>query len=405
MKAPSVLLVFALVWAAAPVRAETAPSPSPSPTASPDPNPSPTPWPYADMATDHWAAGSVRAVAVDHDWMATGTKAFRPADDVSRRELARAIVRGFASADQPDQSLTFADLSPSDPDYPAATVAVRRGWFAVTEGRFAPDGKVSKVQLDRMLVAALGAQRAIAGLASIHQRNGNPVKHASTFAAFVAASYLGLHHNYSPDEGAELMPWTPVRRQDAAHGLARAAAIQGGWQLQQLARFNDIAIGDLTDQQRTVVEFAFAYAGYPYVWAGEWSRSTTSSYCCGVQLAGGFDCSGYAWWVMRAAAGGWDNSRWRAYPGWALPQRTSMDMAKATPTRIAFEQARPLDLLFFDADSVTSDGTDWASVDHVGINLGNGWMVHSSGSRAGVSIDWVGDGWWRSHFRWARRFG
>ncbi|MFA5889988.1 MAG: NlpC/P60 family protein [Actinomycetota bacterium] len=32
---------------------------------------------------------------------------------------------------------------------------------------------------------------------------------------------------------------------------------------------------------------------------------------------------------------------------------------------------------------------------HAGIYLGNGWFIHSSGSRAGVSIDQLADGFWR----------
>ena len=256
-----------------------------------------------------------------------------------------------------------------------------------------------------MVLLALGAHAAIAGVNSIHSLDGTAVKHTSSLGSFIPAAVLGLHHNYSPDEANELTSSARARRQDAAYAIARAFTIKGGWQVQDVHRFDNIAIGNLTDAQRQVVQFAFSYAGYPYVWGGEWHRATTSGYCCGQQPVGGFDCSGFAWWVLRAPANGWDNTTWRPYRGWALPERTSSDMAKATATRIAFGGVRPLDLVFFDTDSVTSDGTSYASVDHVGIALGNGWMVHSSGSRGGISIDWIGDGWWRDHFRWARRLG
>ncbi len=42
-----------------------------------------------------------------------------------------------------------------------------------------------------------------------------------------------------------------------------------------------------------------------------------------------------------------------------------------------------------------------ASVDHVGIYLGNGWMIHSS--RFGVALAPVTDGWYRTNFTWGRR--
>jgi cell wall-associated NlpC family hydrolase len=400
---------------AAPARAETSPSPgasprpsaSPTPSASPAPSPSPSPSPAAptfdDVPNDHWAAPAIKTVAVDHDFMQGAQRTFRPGAPVTRRELARALVRAFAPGAQPDAALTFSDLPSSDPDYPAADVAVKRGWLAAPNNAFAPEASVTKRQLDRTLLVALGAQAAIRGLSAIHTQDGTALAHPSDMAVLALANVLGLHHNYSPDESNELMAWSAIRRQDAAFAIARAFAIQGQWQVQQLARYDDVTLPNLTQQQRAAAQFALSYVGYPYVWGGEWFRSTASGYCCGAQASGGFDCSGFSWWALRAPAGSWDNTKWRPYAGWALPERTSYDMAKGTKARIALGDVRPLDVLLFDTDSVTSDGTDWQSVDHVGVALGNGWMIHSSGGRAGVTVDWVGDGWWHDHFRWARR--
>ena len=74
-------------------------------------------------------------------------------------------------------------------------------------------------------------------------------------------------------------------------------------------------------------------------------------------------------------------------------------MARATPSKIAFANLRTGDLMLF-ADC---GGGTWSNADHVGVYLGNGWMVHSTGSNAGVAIEWAGDGWWRDHFLWGRR--
>ena len=41
-------------------------------------------------------------------------------------------------------------------------------------------------------------------------------------------------------------------------------------------------------------------------------------------------------------------------------------------------------------------------ISHAGISLGNGWMVHSSGSRAGVSVTYVA-GYWSDGLAWGRR--
>jgi cell wall-associated NlpC family hydrolase len=42
-------------------------------------------------------------------------------------------------------------------------------------------------------------------------------------------------------------------------------------------------------------------------------------------------------------------------------------------------------------------------VDHAGIYLGRGWMIHSSGARDGVSVESVKTGWYRDRFLWSRR--
>src|ERR687887_264830 len=152
---------------------------------------------------------------------------------------------------------------------------------------------------------------------------------------------------------------------------------------------------NLSAEAREIVEFGFRYVGYPYVWGGEWYRPTPAGYCCGAQPVGGFDCSGFSWWVLRQASSAWDPVPPRRYQGWSLPQRTSADMASAG-RYIGFQKLRPGDLMFYDGDS---DGT----VDHVDVYIGNGWSMDSGGSVGGVSIVQVDDGWYRDHFVHGRR--
>ena len=83
------------------------------------------------------------------------------------------------------------------------------------------------------------------------------------------------------------------------------------------------------------------YIGYPYVWGG--SSPSTS-----------FDCSGFVSWVINHS--GWNVGRLGAQGLYNICTRTS--------------SPQPGDLVFF-------VGTyDTAGVSHVGIYVGDGWMLH-----------------------------
>ena len=160
------------------------------------------------------------------------------------------------------------------------------------------------------------------------------------------------------------------------------------------ARFASIRLPVMSDAQRTVVEAAFAQAGMPYVWGGDWPTSASP---WGAQAQGGFDCSGLVWMAFKGAP-----SSAALGAGTDLRGRTADAMAFETPSqRVALSVLAPGDLVFFgDAGLRTRRG----AVSHVGIALGNGWMVHSSGSRAGVAISPL-DSYWASGQARARRPG
>ncbi|MGN0968101.1 MAG: C40 family peptidase [Oscillospiraceae bacterium] len=93
----------------------------------------------------------------------------------------------------------------------------------------------------------------------------------------------------------------------------------------------------------TMLAEAEKYIGYPYVWGG--SNPSTS-----------FDCSGFVSWVINHS--GWDVGRLGAQGLYNI----------CTPVSSA--NARPGDLVFF-------VGTyDTPGVSHVGIYVGDGWMIH-----------------------------
>ena len=64
--------------------------------------------------------------------------------------------------------------------------------------------------------------------------------------------------------------------------------------------------------------------------------------------------------------------------------------------RIAAAKLQPGDVMFFGRGPASKP----SEVDHAGIYLGNGWMVHSSGQ--GVTV-LPFEGWYRRSFAWARR--
>jgi cell wall-associated NlpC family hydrolase len=354
---------------------------------------------FADVPPDHWAFAAIDSVAGQRDWLRDhGDGEFRPEDPLLRRHLARAVVRAFAPSEQPGP--TFSDLPRNDPFFPFASAAAKLGWMRPTGDRFRPDEQVTTDELDRALTRALGLGPEIEGLNSIRTADGQPLAHPAEFGERVVAHQLGLHHNHpGTNEARELVPGGAVFRADGAYALWKASAARGTSKVTALARYRRVVLPRLTPARRLLAEFALSFAGYPYVWAGEWYTASPPGYCCGAQLQGGFDCSGFAWWVLRAPGEGWDNSSLRPYLGWALPERSSREMARSTTAQLTFEQSRAADLMFFS----TAGGQRWNDVDHAGIYLGRGWMIHSSGSRDGVSMEYVKTGWYRDRFLWSRR--
>jgi cell wall-associated NlpC family hydrolase len=111
-------------------------------------------------------------------------------------------------------------------------------------------------------------------------------------------------------------------------------------------------------------------------------------------MQGGFDCSGFAWRVYKL----------QSYSGapnltTTLAGRTAAAMAGEVPRQQRIKVARlaPADLLFFGPGGRRAKA---AQIDHMGLYLGNGWMIHSS--RYGVALVEVG-GWYDNRLAWGRR--
>ena len=110
-----------------------------------------------------------------------------------------------------------------------------------------------------------------------------------------------------------------------------------------------------------MIEEAEKYLGYPYVWGG--SNPTTS-----------FDCSGFVSWVINQS--GWDVGR--------LGAQGLCDIC--TPVT----DPRPGDLVFF-----TGTYDAGVPVSHVGLYVGDGWMIHAGDP---ISYCNIGASYYQQHF-------
>jgi hypothetical protein len=117
----------------------------------------------------------------------------------------------------------------------------------------------------------------------------------------------------------------------------------------------------LTDETfAAILAEAEKYIGYPYVWGGY--KPSTS-----------FDCSGFVSYVYNQC--GWDFGRLGAQGLYNISTRVSLP--------------RPGDLVFF-------TGTyDTPGVSHVGIYVGDGWMLHCGDPIGYANLN---TSYWQSHF-------
>ncbi|MFY1675475.1 NlpC/P60 family protein [Streptomyces sp. WMMC905] len=112
-----------------------------------------------------------------------------------------------------------------------------------------------------------------------------------------------------------------------------------------------------TTQATTAVNAAKSMLGTPYSWGGGNSDGPTTGICCSPNgssgtTINGFDCSGLTLYAYAQA-------------GIALPRTAAQQYAASTPVQPG--QTRPGDLVFY--------GSGPADIHHVGIYLGNGWMI------------------------------
>jgi hypothetical protein len=303
-----------------------------------------------------WAQPQIRVV-VARGLMARSVASFRPNDPLTRGELAD-LVAGLTE----------------QPPKPVAN----------------PAAQVTLAQLDAKLVRALGLGDEAALFQDTAAAAG--LRPPARFGTEVVARLLGLRTNHpAGQDDLEVLPNDPVPRAEVAYSVAQILRLSE-WETTNVEEAaSSFELPAFTPWQRRVLASGVGFIGYPYVWGGEFERPESP---LGAQPQGGFDCSGFGWRVYKL----------QSYPG--APQlatilrgRTAADMAGEVPRRQRIKAARlaPADLVFFGSGGPRAKA---AQIDHMGLYVGNGWLIHSS--RYGVALAQL-DGWYANRLAWGRR--
>ena len=261
-------------------------------------------------------------------------------------------------------------------------------------------GKVTAGEVSTALVRRLGLSPLADRLAAVKSPDGWDPQVKENFGTEVVARELGLRHDRpTTEEVKEASASDPMTQADVAYAVWKAKTDPDTWAAAALENFS---LGTYDGKRRAVVKFALSLVGTPYVWGGEWIARTPDGYPFGAQPAGGVDCSGFIWYVLQQKSSSYSPAG-RSYAGWALPERSSADMAAATPRnkRLRLGEMKAGDIVLF-APNGTDDKA--SNVYHAALYLGEGWVIHSSGSRAGVSLASIAQGsWWHDQILWGRR--
>ena len=357
---------------------------------------------YTDVPTSHWAHAAIEAVtersASGHRLLDDYGSVFRPEQAITRAQLARTLVLASGHYGEKVAAATIKDVGPGHRYYNVIEIALHLGFMNLdSEGNFKPDGPVPASQAEVAIVRWLEERYASSDwtlLTSLKPSRWRPNDGWKTDAPaylpyIVASRQLQLRHNHPSDaDGHEVTPNQAIDRAEVAYMFWRAYAVSGEWMLYGLADYKSIAFPPLSERQRQITRFALKFVGYPYIWAGEYP-TRNSPY--GAQKAGGFDCSGLLFYIMKMHF---------EYPI-TVNERGAHDMAERAKPRITRAKLQCGDLIFFGPKGPESNVE---SIYHAGLYLGNGWFIHSTGSTDGVTLSSLdSSSYYKSYFAWGRR--
>lgn len=345
--------------------------------------------PYTDVPHTFWASNSIMW-AVSKGWMTPRSPhTFGVGHTVSRLTAARVLA-----------DLNF-QLNPTEPvQADPYTQAVAAGWMGAGTGA---DQPITQLQFDRGAVRILGLQPAARAIATLHTSSGWHPALPQGFGVEQMIRAVGARVN--APEGSdqwELWPQDTLLRANLASEAYQLAHLDP-WAVSEAESKTAVAsaLPGWTPLRRAVLGFALKYAGAPYVWGGTSPKSQVEF---GQNVSGGFDCSGFVWWVLKDQTYTAGDVTWSGNT--QIQARTTFQMAADLPVKERVTRAglHPGDILFW---SSAPNGVDTASatVYHTGIYLGNNWTINSHGSGDGVTLDYMGPGagWYHDAFAFGWR--
>lgn len=302
--------------------------------------------------------------------------------DATRRDLVR-LLGPLMKLPAGAVRAPWRDIPADDPDGAAARRAVERRWLTTSAGQVTLDQPVTGLQANRAFTLALGMSKAVARMSHFHDGAGRTFTLPPGFGVAITAREAGLRRNYpASDDALERTDQQPIRLADLVLMASRARAIRLSGIPRAVRSLEGFSIPAIDPAVAPLVQRALTLVGNPYVWGGEWPDPASP---LDPQAAGGFDCSGFIWYV-------WRTGDRQAEASLNVPDgRTTYTMNVGTRgTKIPVAKASASDLVFFgDRGPKTPDG----NASHVGISLGNRWIIHSSGGRAGLSITYLPTYW------------
>jgi hypothetical protein len=357
---------------------------------------------YKDVPKTHWAYAAIESVTQrgpeGHKVLDDYGDLFKPEEPITRELLARSLVLASGNYGEDLKPVAVKDVGENERYYDVIQVALNHGYMKLDdEGGFRPQEPVPAYQAEAAVIRWLQEKYSSSDWSLLRtlrpaewQPNDGWTTEAPVYLPYIVASrQLELRYNHpSGGDAHEVTPLQPIDRAEVAYMFSRAYAVGGDWQLYGLADYRKITFPVLSDRQKQIVRFALKYIGYPYIWAGEYP-SKQSPY--GVQDAGGFDCSGFVFYVMKMHF---------EYPI-TVNERGAHDMAERAKPRIARKALQCGDLIFFGPKGPKSKVE---TIYHAGLYLGNGWFIHSTGSTDGVMLNSLdASSYYKKYFAWGRR--
>ena len=358
---------------------------------------------YTDVPKSQWAYSYISSVtqraAAGHALLDDYGTAFKPERAITRELLARSIVLASGHYGSHIKPVEIKDVPKGYRYYTVIQLAVHYGYMTPNSaGNFRPTTQVTASTAETVVIRWLKERYSSSNwslLSRLAPTRWQPNPGWTTGApsylpSIVASRQLGLRFNHSTNgDGHEVIPKESIDRAEVAYMFFRAYRVASEWQLYGLADYQSVTFPPLSDRQKQIVKFALRFIGYPYIWAGEYP-TPNSPY--GTQKSGGFDCSGFVFYVMKMHFG---------YNSITVNQRGAHDMAAVAKPRVTRAKLKCGDLIFFGPKGPSSSV---GSIYHAGLYLGRGWFIHSTGSTDGVTISSLNAStYYKQNFAWGRR--